>query len=229
MVACAALLQAFEAGIETPRGSQMAVWRFLLASDASAVVLHRHELQHPEVARAAIGVLLDHDAGESERDLALAVLRGANVAEISRNDLVTIVDRVLDEGRVRQVAWLIDRVHEERGLTAQFLIDLRDRLTGSEAASVRAASLEVCSLLPRLDQQFALRMFGDGAPAVRVATAEMLERVEAVDGPQALVLVRGQLAMEEHRSVISACHAAVGTLVKLGRRGPPKPPEGDAH
>jgi hypothetical protein len=213
-VACAALLHAFEMGIDTPSGAQLAVWRFLLTSDASAVLLHRHSLQHPDVAKDAVRVLLDRETGDGERDLALAALRSSNVEVVSEGDLASIVDRVLDEGRARQVGFLIDRVHEQRGLSAPFITTLRDRLAASEVASVRSVALDVSGLLASLDTPFVLRMFSDPSPVVRSATADMLERTEEQDRSQALTLVREHLAVEQHRSVISACLHALGSLVR---------------
>jgi hypothetical protein len=217
-VACATLLQAFEAGIETPSGAQLAVWRFLLASDASAVLLHRHSLQHPDVAKDAVRVLLDRETGESERDLALAALRSSNVEVVSEDDLASIVDRVLDEGRARQVGFLIDRVHEQRGLSAQFITTLRDRLAAADAAPVRSIALDVGGLLSNFDPPFVLRMFNDPSPVVRSATADLLERTEPQDRPQALTLVREHLVIEQHRSVVSACLHALGSLIRAGGR-----------
>lgn len=217
-VACSALLHAFEAGIATPPGAQMAVWQFLLGSDASAVILHRHTLEHPGVARDAIRVLLDRDTGDGERDLALAVLRGSNVEHINPEDLVTIVDRVLDEGRARQVGHLIEKVHEQRGLPAEFLAAMRERLAGSEVSAVRAAAVEVAGLLARLDETFVLRMFRDESPVVRAAVADLLDRADELDRNRALTLVRHQLAIEQHRTVIAACHHALGSLVRSTRR-----------
>jgi hypothetical protein len=229
-VACSTLLFAFETGVETPPGSHMAAWRFLAASDASAVVLHRHEIVHPEVAWAAIAMLLNRDSGEQERDLALAVLRGENVAEIAQDDLVTIVDRVLDEGKARQVGWLVERVHEERGLAPEFIVSIRDRLAGSLSPSVRAAAVEIGALLPRLDDQFILKVLNDPAPSVRSAVADSLEKVEQIDQDRALALAREQLSRETHRGVLSALHYCVGGLVPSHRKAKEWPrPEGDEN
>lgn len=217
-VACSTLLNAFEAGIDAPAGAHVAVWRFLLGSDASAVLLHRHALQHPDVARDAIRVLLDRETGEGERDLALAVLRNSNVDAITEENIASIVDRVLDEGRARQVGFLVERVHEQRGLSAAFLTTLRDRLATSDASSVRSLAVEVSGLLPKLDEAFLIRMFGDSSPVVRSATADLLERTEQQDRSQALTLIRNHLAIEQHRSVISACLHALGSLVRTAGR-----------
>lgn len=218
-VACATLLHAFDTGIVVPAGSQMAAWRFLRQSEASAVVLHRHTLQHPEVAADAVRVLLDAETGEDERDLALAVLRNSNLEVVTEEHLSTIVDHVLNEGRARQVGSLIDRVHQQRGLSGSFLLALRDRLAASNAAPVRSVAVEVAGLLPTLDSPFIVRMFRDSSPVVRSATADLLERTDAQDREQALVLIRAHLGVEQHRSVVSACLYALGTLVRsTGRR-----------
>lgn len=217
-VACSTLLHAFEGGVSVPAGSHMVVWRFLLGSDASAVVLHRHGLEHPEVARDAVRVLLDQDAGEGDRDLALAVLRNGNVEHVTAEDLVTIVDRGLDEGRARQVGYLIDRVHEQRGLATEFLVAIRDRLAGAKAAVVRAAAVEVGGLLARLDAAFVRRMFGDESPVVRASVADLLEQADVAEQVKALELVQEHLAVEQHRSVIAACHHAFASLVRSTRR-----------
>lgn len=230
-VACMTLLYAVEAGIEAPPGAPLAVWRFLLGSDASAVLLHRHSLQHPDVARDAVRVLLDRETGEGERDLALAVLRSSNVDAVTEEQIASIIDRVLDEGRARQVGFLIDRVHEQRGLSTDFLLALRDRLAASDAASVRSIAVDVAGLPAKLDQQFVARMFSDPSPIVRAATADLLERSEAPERAQALALIRERLAVEQHRSVISACLFALGSLVRTeGRRVRQwEPPEGTGN
>jgi hypothetical protein len=230
-VACLALLHALDTGIAVPNGSHVAAWRFLLGSEASAVVLHRHALEHPEVAADAIRVLLDRETGECERDLALAVLRDSNLDLVTEDQLASIVDHVLSEGRARQVGFLIDRVHEQRGLSVPFIVALRDRLAASEAASVRSVAVGVTGLLPKLDEPFVARMFRDSSPVVRSATADLLENAETQDRPQALALIRERLAVEQHRSVISACLHALGSLVRTaGRRvRQGEPPEGIGH
>lgn len=214
MVACTTLLCALETGVEAPPGAPLAVWRFLLRSDASAVLLHRHSLQHPDVARDAVRVLLDRETGEGERDLALAVLRNSNVDWVTEEHIASIIDRVLDEGRARQIGFLIERVHEQRGIATDFLLAIRNRLAASAAASVRSIAVDVAGLPAKLDQQFVARMFNDPSPAVRAATADLLERSEAPERAQALVLIREHLAVEQHRSVISACLFALGSLVR---------------
>src|SRR5438876_961179 len=83
----------------------------------------------------------------------------------------------------------------------------------SDAASVRTVAVEVGGLLAKLDDDFVSRMFRDPSPIVRSATADLLERTEAQDRAQALALIRERLAVEQHRSVISACLYALGSLV----------------
>jgi hypothetical protein len=227
-VACLTLLHALDTGIAVPNGSHVSAWRFLLGSEASAVVLHRHALQHPEVAADAIRVLLDRETGEGERDLALAVLRDSNLDLVAEGQLASIVDHVLGEGRARQVGSLIERVHEHRGLSAAFIMALRDRLATSDAAQVRSVAVDVTGLLPKLDEPFIARMFRDQSPVVRSAAADMLERTETQDRTQALGLIREHLAVEQHRSVVSACLYALGSLVRTERRRVRQwePPEG---
>lgn len=225
-VACITLLHAFDTGIVVPNGAHMAAWRFLLGSEASAVLLHRHEVQHPEVAADAVRVLLDREPGEGERDLALAVLRGSNLDLVAEDQLATIVDHVLSEGRARQVGLLVDRVHEERGLSAPFLMALQDRLAASDVASVRSVAIDVTGLLPQLAEPFVARMFRDSSPIVRAATADMLERAETQDRTRAVALIRERLLVEQNRSVVSACLFALGSLVgtagrHVQRREPP--------
>ena len=221
-VACSTLLAALDNALEVPAGCHMACWRYLLGSDQSAASLHRHELAHPEVASDAVRVLLDAEAGETAQDLAMAVLRGANVAVVTDDDIVTLADRVLTEGRSRRATWMIEQVHEHRGLDSEFLVALRDRLAASDDASVRAAAVEVGGLLPRLDVEFTRRMFNDGSAPVRAAVAEHLERVEPLDRDLALRLIRDRLDQETHRSVLSSCYAALATLI---RRRPPRADE----
>lgn len=225
-VACSALLAALDNALEIPTGGHMASWKYLLGSDQSAASLHRHEIPHPEVARDAVRVLLDAEAGETALDLAMAVLRGANVSVVTNDDIVTIADRVLTEGRSRRVTWMLEQVHEHRGLDPAFLASLRDRLAASDDASVRAASIDVGALLPRFDAVFAGKMLGDGSPLVRATVAEHLERVEPRDREAALGLIRRCLDEETHRSVLSPLYASLGTLIRRNRGDRSEPPEG---
>jgi len=213
-VACSTLLVALDNAVEVPTGSHMACWRYLLGSDGSAVSMHRHELSHPEVARDAVRVLLDPEAGETAEDLAMAVLRGPNVAVVTDDDIVTLADRILTEGRSRRVNWLIEQVHEHRGLSPEFLMTLRDQLAASDDPTVRGAAVDVGALLPRLDVEFAMKTFGDGSPMVRAVVADSLEKVEQVDRDRALRLIRDHLDHETHRSVLSACYASLSTLIR---------------
>ena len=214
--ACATLLAAMDQSIEVPNESHMAVWTYLLGSDASAAMMHRHELSHPEVARDALRVLADSEAGEGAQDLALAVLRGPNVAEVGEEDLVSLADHILDEGRVRRVTWLVEQVHELRGLEPAFITMLRDRLVSSENATVRIAAVTMGALLPRLDEHFAARTLLDSSPLVRTAMVEALEGVGQRDREKALVLIRDQLGRENHRSPLSTLYSALGSLVRAG-------------
>ena len=213
-VACSTLLAALNNAMEVPAGSHMACWRYLLGSDQSAAALHRHELAHPEVARDAVRVLLDPEAGETAQDLAMAVLRGPNVAVVADDDIVTLADRVLTEGRSRRVTWLIEQTHEFRGLDPAFLVMLRERLAGSSDPTVRAAAVDVGAFLPRLDLVFAMRLIGDASPLVRACVADQLEKTVPLDRDQALRLIRNCLEHETHRSVLSACYGALATLIR---------------
>lgn len=220
-VACSTLLAAMNQSVEVPGGSHLVVWGYLLASDASAGAIHRHLLSHPDVARAAVSVLRDSDAGEGAQDLALAVLRGPNLIEVHERDLLSIADRILDDGRARRVACLVEQVHEQRGLTPEFLAMLRDRLANSEDAAVRVGAVTIGALLPRLDEHFAIRMFVDSSPLVRTAVADTLEGAERPDQERALGLIREQLRAETHRSVLAALYAALSALIRAGGRGIP--------
>lgn len=224
-VACSTLLSALDNAIDVPTGAHMACWRYLLGSDGSAASLHRHELSHPEVARDAVRILLDPEAGETAQDLAMAVLRGSNVSLVTDEAITTLADRVLTEGRSRRIGWLISEVHEHRGLDPVFIGALRDRLAGADDPSVRAASVDVGALLPRLDVDFAAKMLADRSPLVRAAVAENLERGEALDRDFALGLVRQCLGQEQHRSVLSALYSSLGSLFRRSRERS-EPPEG---
>jgi hypothetical protein len=217
-VACATLLAAMDQMVDVPNETHMAVWTYLLGSDASAATMHHHLLSHPDVAREALRVLSHVDAGEGAQDLAMAVMRGPNVAEVREQDLVSLADRVLDEGRVRRVSWLLEQVHEQRGLTPAFIAMLRDRLASSTDAGVRVGGVTVGALLPRLDEHFAARMFLDSSPLVRTAVADLLDGASQLDREKALVLIRDQLRTETHRSTLSALYFALGTLVRTGAR-----------
>ena len=213
-MACSTLLCALDQAMEVPPGAHLACWKYLLGSDGNAASLHRHDLSHPEVAREAVRVLLDAEAGETAQDLAMATLRGANVAVVTDDDVMTIADRVLTEGRSRRVTWLIEQTHDYRGLAPAFLVMLRDRLVGADDPTVRSAAVDVGALLPRLDVSFTETMFGDGSAQVRAAVADSLEKVEQVDRDRALRLLRDRLEHETHRSVLSACYGALATLIR---------------
>lgn len=216
VVACNALLSALEAEVSVPTGTHMAVWHYLLNSDPVVATLHRHHLLHPEVARDAVRILLNADSGDAAQELALSVLRGQNAAELGDMDLQTLVDRILDEGRGRRVAWLIEQVHEHRGIRADVLTHLRDRLAGARDPAARIAAVAVGSLLPRLDLGFAGGMLEDAAPPVRAAAAEALEAVPDIDRTPALLLVRGRLPHESHRLPLSALYSTLGSLLRSG-------------
>ena len=121
--------------------------------------------------------------------------------------------------------WLIEQVHEQRGLDPKFLVTLRDRLAASEDATVRAASIDVGALLPRLDAVFAEKMLSDRSPLVRAAVAEHLERVETLDRDAALGLIRRCLGQETHRSVLSPLYVSLGALFRRSSNRS-EPPEG---
>jgi len=214
VVACATLLSALDNAIEVPPGSHMACWRYLLGSDGSAASLHRHEIPHPGVASDAVRVLLDAEAGETAQDLAMAVLRGANVAVVTDEDISSLADRVLTEGRSRRVNYLIEQVHEHRGLDPVFIVALRDRLATSDDANVRATAIDVGALLPRIDVAFCTKMLGDGSPLVRASVVDSFEKLEPRDRKAALRLIRDHLGSESHRSVLSACYHCLGTLIR---------------
>lgn len=213
-VACSTLLCAMDQAMEVPPGAHLACWKYLLGSDASAASLHRHELAHPEVARDAVRVLLDPETGETAQDLAMATLRGSNVDVVRDDDIVTLADRVLTEGRGRRVNYLIEQVHEHRGLSPEFLVMLRDRLAASDEPTVRAASIDIGALLPRLDVVFAARMLNDRSPLVRAGVVDCFEKLDPRDRRPALRLLRDHLEHETHRTVLSACHYSLGTLIR---------------
>jgi len=216
--ACSTLMHAIDLGVLVPVKSPLACWQFLLESEASAHSLNQHRLQDPEVARDAVRLLLDQNSSTGVQDLALSVLQDQNLHAITEQDLATILERVMTESRARMVGWLIDRIHEERGLSNESLIRIRNRFASSNVAAVRAQGPAVSALLPRLDQEFAIRILQDPAPAVRSAVLEMLHTVEPLDAPQALLLVQAHLATEQHRNVISSCHLAAGHLMRAVRR-----------
>jgi hypothetical protein len=215
-VACKTLLAALTAGIEVPPAAPMVIWRWLLVSDQGASALHPHELPSADVARDALRILTtDPDAGEEARDLAMAILRGANLAVVTASDLLLLADGVVNEGRTRRFTYLVESLHELKGLAPDFLRMLRDRLALSSLPSVRAAGVEVGALLDRLDDYFTERMLMDDSPIVRRTVLEVLERVEVLDRENAAVIVRKHLgSAERHRTVIAAGLSALGALVK---------------
>jgi hypothetical protein len=218
--ASAALLHAIENGIEVPPGAHMALWCFMLSSEASAATLHRQRLIHPDVAADAIRVLLDRSTSEAERDLALGALRDSNLNGITEQQVAGVVDRALDEGRARQAGHLIESVHEEVGLSAEFLQKARDRLAEAHAPAVRSTAVDVARLLPAFDGAFWASCFADRSPVVRTAVAQALELADKNDDvAQAISLIRERLKIEGHRSVIAACLSALGSLIRIGAQG----------
>jgi hypothetical protein len=112
------------------------------------------------------------------------------------------------------VNYLIEQVHEHRGIDPELLVAIRDRLAISDDATVRAAATDVGALLPRLDVAFATRMLGDSSPLVRASVVESFEKLEPRDQKGALVLLRDHLGQETHRTVLSACYHSLGTLIR---------------
>jgi len=216
--ACSTLMHAIDLRVQVPHGSPMACWRFLVESESSGNSLNQHQLQDPEVARDAVRILLDPEAGTDVQDLALAVLQDQNLHALTEPDLATILDRIMTADRARQVGWLVYRLHQELGLSNESLIRIRDRFASSDVAAVRAQAPGISALLPRLDQEFALRILQDPKPPVRSAGLDMLQEVESIDAPQALLLARDHLATEQHRNVISSCHFAIGSLMRAAGR-----------
>ena len=215
-VASTTLLTALTAGVDVPAAAPMAVWRWLLRSENGASALHAHELRSAEVARDALRILtVDPDAGEDARDLAMAALRGENLGVVTDADVLLMTERFMDEGRTRRFTYLVEGVHELRGLSTDFLRLLRDRLAASTSPMVRAAGVDVGGLLPRLDELFTERMLTDASPVVRRTVLELLERVEILDRARAAAIVRRHLgSAEHHRSVIAAGLTTLGSLVK---------------
>jgi hypothetical protein len=220
-VARAALLSAIDHEIDVPLGTHLAVWHHLLGNDANAAAMHHHQLVHPDVGRDAIRVLTEADSGEAAKDLALAVLQGPNVAQVCDEDVELLADRVLDERRVRRILWLVEQVHELRGLAPEFIVRLRRRLATSPDAGVRMGAAELGALLPRLDEDFAREMLFDTSPIVRAETARCLEGVAEPDQDAALRLLRERMGQENHRTALSAIFSAVGALVRAAGRRPP--------
>jgi len=215
-IACTTLLTALTAGVDVPPAVPMSVWQWLLQTGNGASALHAHELTSPEVARDALRILtVDPDAGDDARDLAMAALRGENLAAVTDADVLLMAEPFMDEGRTRRFTYLVEGVHELRGFSPDFLRLLRDRLAASPSPLVRAASVDVGGLLPRLDDRFAERMLADPSPVVRRTILELLERVEVLDRSRAAAIVRRHLgSSEHHRSVIAAGLTTLGALVK---------------
>jgi len=216
-IACRALVHAIELGVPVPTGTAMACWQFLLQSGADSCGL-RPDLQDRQVAQDAVRILRTRECSLDQHNLAYTILQGGNVTYVTEPDLAAIVE-VLTDGRALRIGWLIGRVHEGAGLSLQFLVTLRDRLAGSTIPEVRSEAPGISSLLPRLDQEFAIRMFQDPVPRVRSALASMLEQVEDVDQETALKLVQAHTALEQHRDVLSTCHFALGSLMRSVDRG----------
>ncbi len=214
-VACATLLAALSTGVDVPPAAPMAVWRWLLQSGGGASALHLHELASSEVARDAVRILtVDPEAGDDARDLALAALRGENLAVVTDADVLLLAERAVDEGRTRRFTFLVECIHELRGFSPDFLTVLRDRLAASSSPLARAAAIEVGALLARVDEQFTERMLRDASPMVRRAAIEQLERVEVPDRECAATIVRRHLSGEQHRSVVGTGLSVLGALVR---------------
>ena len=230
-VAATALLEAFTVGVETPPRAPMMVWRWLLAhGDSSIRFLRTHEIPGADVVRDALSVLKARDIGDDAFELAAAVVPGRHPEVVSEEDLAAIADRLITDQRARRFAWMVQRVHEERGLSLEFLTLLTNRLTGSENPVVREIGVEI-GFVRGFEPPFATRMLTDPSPLVRTAVADALEKTEDPNRDLAIAIIRDHFGIERHRSVISAMHHALGTLVRAsGRRiRMPEPPTGDEN
>jgi len=214
-IACSCILAALTSGLEVPPGAPMAAWRWLIHSESGASALHLQELPSAEVAIEAIRILKGEiDAGENARDLAMAVMRGENLAVVRDADIVLMAERAMGEGRLRRFVYVIEGVHELRGLSSDFIRLLRDRLSSSPSPAARAAGVEIGALLPRVDLPFLEHMLVDPSPVVRRCALEMLERVEMLERTVAATVVRRHLSNEQHRSVIASGLTTLGSLVR---------------
>jgi hypothetical protein len=230
-VAATALLEAFDVGVETPQRAPMVVWRWLLAHGGSSIrFLRTHELPGVEVVRDAISVLKAHDVGDDGWELGAAVIPGRHADIVTEEDLAAIADRLSSDQRARRFGWMVERVHEERGLSIEFLTALTERLTGSENPVVREIGVEI-GFVRGFDQAFAIRMLKDPSPIVRTVVADQLEKTEAPNRDLAMTIIRDHFGVERHRTVTSAMHHALGSLVRRsGRRiRMPEPPTGDEN
>jgi len=209
----------------------MMVWRWLLAhGDSSIRFLRTHELPGVEVVRDAISVLKAHDVGDDAWELAAAVVPGRHPEIVSEEDLAAIADRLSTDQRARRFGWMVQRIHEEGGLSPDFLTLLTDHLTGSENAVVREIGVEI-GFNRGFDQPFATRMLKDPSPIVRTAVADQLEKTEEPNSDLAIASIRDHFGIERHRTVLSAMHHALGTLVRASARRirMPEPPTGDEN
>lgn len=214
-VAAKTLLAAFEHEVETPAGAPLAVWRWLATVGGDCVRFSQVSLPGPDVVVEALAVLKKPDAGEDLFALAATVVeKSTDLAAITDDDVLAIVDGEPGRERVRRLIWIVQAIHQDRGIPKPVLDALRDRWARSARAHLRQAAVQVAGLLPGLDDDFITRMLDDTAPGVRSEAVELLEQAEGDDRDRALVLLHSRLAAEENLRVRSDLHSAIGTLLR---------------
>jgi hypothetical protein len=214
-VAAKTLLAAFEHEVETPPGASLAVWCWLSTVGGDCVRFSQVSLPGPEVVLEAVAALKNPGVGEDLMSLAAtAIEKSKDLGAITDEDVLAIVDGEPGIERVRRLVWILQAIHEVRGLPNVMLQALRDRWARSARAHLRQAAVQVAGLLPGLDKNFAVRMLDDTAPGVRSEIVDLLEQAEGEDRDRALGLLRQRLAVEEHVRVRSDLHSAIGTLLR---------------
>ena len=144
----------------------------------------------------------------------MAALRGPNLSAVTDSALLILGDQLAAKNRLRQFTYIVESVHEERGLATGFIVVLRDRLAGSPFGSARAVASDVNALLSRLQEDFVQKQLGDPSPIVRSAALRSLEGVNKLDRLRAVAIVREHLASEQHRSSVAVGLEALAALIR---------------
>jgi hypothetical protein len=214
-VAAKTLLAAFEHVVETPPGASLAVWCWLSTVGVDCVRFSQVNLPGPDVVLEAVAVLKRLDAGEDLTNLAATVIeKSKDLAVVTDEDVLAVVDGEPGPERVRRLVWVVDAIHQGRGLPNTLLQALRDRWACSARAHLRQAAIQIGRLLLGLDERFVVQMLDDTAPGVRSEAVDLLEQADGEERDRALGLLQKRLATEEHVRVRSDLHSAIGSLLR---------------
>jgi hypothetical protein len=233
--AAEALLAAFSNGVVLPIGSAFALWQHFIACPGTRVwhVRTLGDVLDIDVLQGALAVVRDEDAGDELHEVALSVLAGRALARLVPDELLLMFCERVNRDEVQYFVGLVSAVHEARGLDADVLKHIRDKLSSSPDPDLREASLDVAAELVEADVAFIQRMLQDEHACVRTATASKLSF--GMEGlVEAAPIIQERLLVEQHPSVraellraqaaaIEAVEIEAGTAEPALRRRPTRP------